>query len=122
VATIRLVDERVEERMAANEATFRDANERIQERARELDFEDPVPFLCECGEPSCRAILRLRLDEYEAIRRDGRRFFVVAEHEETAAAAGHVTERHDDYLVVEKTGRAGEVAEDRDPRQPSARR
>ena len=116
------MDDRTEERMAANEATFREANERIEERARELEFEQPVPFLCECGEPSCQAIVRLSLDQYEAVRSSGVRFFILPEHEATAAAAGSIVERHETYLVVEKTGRAGEVAERRDPRQPSARR
>jgi hypothetical protein len=116
------VDERTEERMAANEATFREANERIHERARELEFEPPVPFLCECGEASCRVIVRLTRAQYEAVRDGGTRFLIAPSHEATAAAAGSVVERNDGYVVVEKTGRAGEVAEARDPRQPSSGR
>ena len=115
------MDDRTAERLAANEATFREANERIQERARELEFEPPVPFLCECGEPSCQTIVRVGLEAYEAVRRHETWFFVVPEHEAVATAAGTVVERNDSYLVVEKTGRAGEVAAERDPRQPSAR-
>jgi hypothetical protein len=112
------VDEGSAERIAANEATFRDANEWIEERARQLDFESPVPFLCECGEPQCREILRLTLSEYEAVRRaGGNRFFVVPGHERVAGASGVVHERNDTFFVVEKVGRAGEVAEERDPRE-----
>jgi hypothetical protein len=116
------MDDRTAERLAANEATFRDANERIQERARELEFEPPVPFLCECGEPSCRAIVRVGLQAYEVVRAHATWFLVALDHEGVATAEGTVAERNDSYLVVEKTGRAGEVAADRDPRQPSARR
>jgi hypothetical protein len=111
-----------EERLAENEAIFREANERIEARARELEFQERVPFLCECGEPKCREILRLELDEYEAVRRTGTNFFVVPGHESVAGPAGRVTERHDRYVVLEKVGRAGEVAEQRNPRQPSHRR
>jgi hypothetical protein len=113
------VAQQTEERMAANEATFREANERIQERARELDFDAPVPFLCECGEAECREILRLTLGEYERVREDSTSFFVLPAHESVAASAGRVRERHDRFVVVEKTGVAGEVADERDPRQVS---
>jgi hypothetical protein len=108
--------------MAANEATFREANERIQGRARELEFPDPVPFLCECGEPNCREIVRLTLEEYEGVRRGGGAcFFVVPGHEQVAGPNGRVCEHHDQFVVVEKVGKAAEVAVERDPRQTSGR-
>jgi hypothetical protein len=110
------------ERMAANEATFREANERIQQRAQELEFSEPVPFLCECGEPGCREILRLTLGEYEQVRGGGgARFFVLPGHEDVAGSSGRVCERKDGFVVVEKVGKAAAVAEERDPRQPSGR-
>jgi hypothetical protein len=103
--------------MAENEAIFRDTNERIERRARELDFSEAVPFLCECGQPECRQLLRLTLDQYEAVRGNGTHFFVVPGHESAVDSAARVVERHDAYLVLEKTGIAGEVASRRDPRQ-----
>jgi hypothetical protein len=103
--------------MAKNEAIFRDANEHIQRRARELGFEQRVPFICECGEPECRELLRLTLPEYEAVRAGGARFFLLPAHESAVANAGCVIERYDGYLVVEKTGVAREVAEEHDPRK-----
>lgn len=112
------MDDRTEERMAVNETIFREANERIQERARELEFEAPVPFLCECGEASCRAIVRVTLDAYEAVRRSSTMFVIAPEHEEVAAVGGEVVARRDGYLVVEKTGRSGDVAAEADPRSP----
>ena len=104
-------------RIAENESIFRDANERIQERARELEFAPPVPFLCECGEPRCRELVRLPLDEYERVRRDGSCFLVLPGHDEASKTAGRIVERHDTSVVVEKTGVAGDVAQRRDPRQ-----
>src|SRR5919202_395168 len=118
----RSVDDRTAERLAANEATFRDANERIQERARELEFEPPVPFLCECGDRGCQTIVRMTLEAYEAVRRHETWFLIAPDHEGVATAAGTVVERNDSHLVVEKTGRAGEVAAERDNRRPSPQR
>ena len=111
----------MEERMAANEVTFRDANETIQERARELEFQPPVPFLCECGAASCRAILRIPLHEYEDIRRRATTFLIAPDHEEVARVGGDIIDRRDGYLVVDKTGRSGEIAAEADPRAPSPR-
>jgi hypothetical protein len=108
-------------RLAENEATFRDANETIDKRADELEFEDPVPFLCECGDPSCHEIVRLRREEYAAVRSEPADFLILPAHEEVATAAGSTIERHEHYIVVRKEGVAGEVAERRapaaDPRQ-----
>jgi hypothetical protein len=114
------VNERTEERMAANETIFRDANERIEERARELEFEPPVPFLCECGDSSCRVIVRVTLKAYEGVRQSATTFLIAPEHEQAATVGGEVVDRRDGYLVVEKTGRSGEVAAEADPRSPSA--
>ena len=109
------VSEGSAERVAANEATFRDANERIRDRADELDFPDPVPFLCECGEPGCREIVRLTLVEYERVRRNGgTHFFVLPGHDEIDGENGRVQDRNDRFVVVEKLGRAAKVAVERD--------
>jgi hypothetical protein len=92
------------ERVAENEAAFRDANERIQARARELEFEHTVPFLCECGNPRCHEIVRLELDAYDAVRSTPKRFFVFPGHESVAGATGRVVDRGDGFVVVEKVG------------------
>jgi hypothetical protein len=111
------MDDQTQRRMAENEAAFRDANERIEARAEELDFQQPIPFLCECGEPSCHEIVRLAFDQYAEVRRDPTRFFVLPSHESVAQAAGQVLDRRDGYSIVEKTGVAAEVAEQRNPRE-----
>jgi len=101
-----------EERVARNDALFRDANDRIRTFASEHDLrEDPVPFICECADRRCQEILRLPLDEYEAVRSNPRWFINVPGHQVAARGAATVVEDHGDYVVVEKVGHAGEVAE-----------
>ena len=105
--------------MAENESVFRDANEQIESRARELEFPRPVPFLCECGDAGCHAIVPLSFEEYEAVRSEPSRFFVAPGHEAAEGASGRVIERHEAYVVLEKVGAARDVAEQRNPRQPA---
>jgi hypothetical protein len=107
------------EKIAENEATFRDANEAIERRAQELEYDARVPFICECGDGSCREITRLSYAEYETVRADPAHFLVVPGHEAAAGSSGVVVERGERFLIVEKVGVAGEVAVDRDPRTPT---
>jgi hypothetical protein len=104
--------------MAENEATFRDANEQIQARARELEFPEPVPFLCECGDPDCHEIISVSPDAYADVRTRSTQFLVAPGHEDVSGSSGRVVAEHDGHLVVEKTGVAGAVAARRDPRPP----
>ena len=106
-------------KVAENEATFRGANEEISEAAAELEFRDPIPFLCECGDGRCRQILELPRAQYESVRAEPTHFFVVPGHESVAGRAGRVVNRHSDHVVVEKTGVAGEVAAKLDQRAPA---
>jgi hypothetical protein len=45
-------------------------NERIAQAARthRFDYLVPVPFLCECSEERCEALVRLTLAEYARVR------------------------------------------------------
>jgi hypothetical protein len=107
-----LPDRLTEERVARNDALFRDANERIKTFAVEIDLRtDPVPFICECADTRCKEIVRLSLDEYEHVRSNPRWFINVPGHQVAARGAATVVERHSEYVVVEKVGHAGEVAE-----------
>lgn len=101
-------------RAAENESIFRDANERVEERLGELTVEDGrSPFLCECEDLRCRQMLRLSREEYEAVRARPNRFVVTPGHLVTHA---QIVSDGDRYRVVEKTGEAGAVAADLDPR------
>jgi hypothetical protein len=99
-----------EQRAARNEALFREVNENIahlEERHGTAETE-PV-FLCECANPSCADELAVDAAAYRRVREHPRLFLVRSGHEDPKLE--RVVETHRDYLVVEKTGEAGEVAE-----------
>jgi len=88
-------------RIAENEARFRDINERLRTDLAGLAGDaEPLRFVCECGNASCREGIPLPLDEYLAVRANPLRFAVVPGHEITDVET--VIERHEGYLVVEK--------------------
>lgn len=105
-----------DERVAGNDATFREANERIFRSAREYEVTDAIPFLCECADPACTAIIRLSAEEYDRIRADSKRFFNAPGHSEPFRNTLEVVERHPTYEVVVNTGRAAEIADELNPR------
>jgi hypothetical protein len=110
------MDRLMAERIARNEATFRDANERIGAAAGLYEAENRVPFVCECADPTCTEIVSLELNEYEEIRANSRRFFNVPGHEDASQGAAVVVTQGDGYVIVEKTGHAGDVVEALDER------
>jgi hypothetical protein len=108
-----------ERRRAQNEALFREVNERIVEletgrTGYERDDSLLIGFVCECAREDCSEMVEVTRRQYEAVRSNPRRFLVLPGHEEVDIA--NVTERHSNYLVVEKTGEAAEVATKQDPR------
>ena len=102
------------ERAANTEATFRDANEEIEDKRRELGLErERTPVLCECADERCTVVLRLTAEEYEHARSNPRWFLLAPGH---LFLQGHVSEELDGYWIVEKEDISGEIAEERDPR------
>ena len=67
------------------EDVFREANEKVAARARELEVDHPLPFLCECRDQRCFARISLTLEEYEQARSDLRRYLTIPGHEARAA-------------------------------------
>ena len=105
----------MERALAENEARFRAVNERIEDQSVERGAgEDPIEFVCECGDPHCTESIRLTLRAYEWLRAEPTRFAVVPGHE--AGVEGEVVRDESGFRVVEKTGEAGEVARATDPR------
>ena len=89
------------ERIAENEARFRDINERLRGELEAMaDDAEAVRFVCECGNASCREGVALAMEEYQAVRAHARHFAVVPGHEIPDVET--VVERHDRYLVIEK--------------------
>lgn len=103
-----------EERLAQNEALFREVNERLEELSRRTGTADGgVDFVCECADETCTRRIRLSLQEYERVRAHPRRFVVLPGHEQDVE---RVVEDRGAYRIVEKDGEAGDVAADDDPR------
>lgn len=101
-------------RVAENESIFRRANEKLEQRFRELGAEGLTPFLCECGDARCTRTIKLSLDEYEAVRERADHFAIVPGHQ--ILEAERVVEENGRYDVVEKVDVGRRVAEARDPR------
>jgi hypothetical protein len=102
------------ERAAKNEATFREVNEKLEQRADELELgEGRTPYLCECDAERCTNVVLLTREEYEQVRAHPRTFVLVSGHQ---APDDRVVRDESDYVVIEKTGAKGELVERRDPR------
>ena len=99
-----------EQRAARNEALFREVNENIARLENRFGgaMASSV-FICECSSDLCTEHVRVDEDTYRKVREHPRRFFVLPGHGDERLEV--VVERHDEYVVVEKTGVAGEIAE-----------
>jgi len=100
-----------EERVARNEALFREVNERVEGLAGDSPR---IDFVCECGDLDCLERLELTRTTYEQVRSDPRRFVVAPGHENPDVE--RVVARLEGYLVVEKVAEAARVAVEHDPR------
>jgi hypothetical protein len=91
-----------QDRLVENQHRFRRANQRLQERVRDMaGAEQRVPFLCECADEACTAPVHLTLDEYKGVRDHRALFLIVPGH---ARVAGEdVISENERYAVVEKS-------------------
>ncbi len=103
-----------EERLAANEALFRDVNERIKAIGDRFQTQ-ALDIVCECVKKDCTLTLSLSHDEYERLRSSGTHFAVVPGHEQPEIEV--VVEKLKKHFVVEKVGAGADVAERLDPRR-----
>jgi hypothetical protein len=102
------------QRAAENEATFREVNETLQEKASELGLSGGrTPYLCECDEERCTQVVLLIAEEYEQVRAGPRTFVVAVGHE---SPDDRVVRQSPDFVVIEKTGEKADVVEERYPR------
>lgn len=104
-----------EEHLAQNEVLFRSLNEAIEQQAIVFGGTDEYEFVCECDSRTCFDRVTLTVREYEHIRAEGTRFFVVPGHANVELEL--VVDKTPRYHVVEKDGAAGVVAELSDPRE-----
>jgi hypothetical protein len=104
-----------DERLAQNEAFFRDVNERIRVIAgRHGTDEHAYGFVCECSDPGCVERVTLSLREYEAVRAEATRFVLAEGHDDGSIET--IVTSAPDHVIVEKVGVAGDVARSLDPR------
>jgi hypothetical protein len=113
-------DERLR-RIALNEASFRAANERLEQMnaafARVGAAE--LPVVCECGDGACLEQFTVAFDEYRSARADPLQFIVRPGHE--IPDAEEVVERQDAYVVVRKRpGAGGRIAHETAGGSPGA--
>jgi hypothetical protein len=81
------------------EDMFRKANESIAAKARELDMESPIPFLCECSDIRCLERVPLSVEEYDEARAAPQRYLTMTGHEVDGA---FVIEQDGHFALVEK--------------------
>ena len=108
------MNEEVQDRLASNEAVFREINEGIERGQWPGEEDARIRFRCECAQLGCNELREASLEEYERVRSHERRFMVVPGHERLGVEI--VVETRPGYLVVEKRGQAGATAEETDPR------
>jgi hypothetical protein len=100
-------------RVGLNQSVFREVNERVVDLVSKR-FDQEFEFLCECAHLDCSMYLKVRLEDYERVRTNGRRFFVAYGHE--VPSFERVVETGPGWQVVEKVGIAGQTAADENPR------
>jgi hypothetical protein len=105
-----------EERLAANEAMFRTANERRSEWEEHHANEAEELYFCECADDDCREKVSLRKADYENVRSNSRHFLIVLGHEIPDIET--VIEKHGGWAVIEKDPEVTETVESLDPRRP----
>jgi hypothetical protein len=105
-----------EERLARNEAMFREANERAKEweERHRLDSEVELYF-CECANAGCLEKVSLSKADYERVRSDSDRFVIVPGHELPEVET--VIERNQGWAIIEKAPEVSDIVEARDPRR-----
>ena len=101
-----------------NKETFRNANERLERSARELVGRHDrsfVPFICECPDAACTAVVLMTLTEYADVR---------AHVDRGVAAIGHddggierLVTQNERFVVTERLGRTREIDRERHPRE-----
>jgi hypothetical protein len=106
------MDDLRKERLAINEALYRNVNEGIRAGARGRG--GTLSIRCECGTLGCNRLFDVPHGVYEATRAESRRFLLLEGHD--VPEVERVVERHDGFMVVEKFAESGDIAQATDPR------
>ena len=104
-------------RAARNQSLFREINERVKRLNDGFSMVLPLgDWICECADDTCVERIELSAHAYEVVRANGTHFLVAPSDAHVYPDVERVTVRNDHYWVVEKFGKAGEVAEGFNPR------
>jgi len=104
-----------DERVARNEALFREVNEHVEKLAAQGAAPAPLALVCECGDGECSERIDVPVEAYERVRANPRWFLVRPHH--VIPEIEHVVEETPAFTVVEKdTEVSTRIAERHDPR------
>ena len=105
-----------EDKLALNQAVFREVNERIRELADGGRWAaGTLDLVCECSDDGCTASISVTVDDYEAVRSFPARFLIYPRHE--VAQIEQLVGGGRGYEIVEKLGEAASLVADLDPRR-----
>ncbi len=95
---------------ARNEKLKSYVNDRVDDINDLFDETTPVSdWICECSDADCTAPVTATSSDYDRIREHPRRFMILPGHRD--AQVERLVEDRGAFLVVEKIGKAGEIAE-----------
>jgi hypothetical protein len=101
------------ERLARNQALFREVNERLLELSD--GFQDgSMQFVCECSSEDCTLTVDMNHNEYESVRAHSTFFVVVTGHE--ILEVENVVDRQNGWTIVQKVTES-DYAIETDPRR-----
>lgn len=85
----------------ANQDVFRRANERLLAAVNDrVDGSRPIPFICECLDPTCRSTVQLTIEQFRDLRTTDKRYAVVSGH--PLLDGERILEEDDGVTIVEK--------------------
>jgi hypothetical protein len=114
-----VAQEEREARAARNQALFRSVNERLEDLNEAFTaITGTFTIACECADTTCVQMIEVDPDEYSAVRAEPRQFLVRPGH--VFPDVESVVSESDDYVVVEKFGEAGDVADALSPRSAAS--
>lgn len=98
-------------RHAMNESVHRTMNEQ-----RKKDISPTAASMkceCECHRAGCGTSFMITMDDYAAVRTNGRRFVVAPGHQHESEL---IVSKTAEYFVIEKAGEEGRIADELKPR------
>lgn len=91
-----------DERLANNQATFRYANERLEDLIIDAHLDHPVvAFLCECADEHCYGRVEITLEQYDDAHSLPNTYVILTGHPRIQAE--EIIEEHDLFDVAQKS-------------------